>query len=298
MNYTELHLHLDGSMRAQTLIDLANNVGVTLPNDICFHSGLGLEEALMKFKTTLSCLQNKDHLKRVASEICEDAASYGVNTLEIRFAPQLHPIGPPEEIVDAVLDGISGRAGLILCGLYGESPSILNSHVEIAKNRIGVVAIDLAGAPQTSHRWHIEDYAEPYQTAFELDIGRTVHAGEARRPPSEIKKAINLLHAQRIGHGTSLLEDVTVLDLVIKQQVVIEACPTSNIHTGSIKSVNEHPLPTWLELGVKACINCDNWLLSDVYPAEEHRRALSIPGMSEKLIDQCLKTGRESAFVR
>ncbi|MBL09693.1 MAG: hypothetical protein CL402_04090 [Acidiferrobacteraceae bacterium] len=298
MNYTELHLHLDGSMRDQTLIDLANDVGIALPNDIRFHSGLGLEEALMKFKATLSCLQHKDHLKRVASEICEDASLYGVSVLEIRFAPQLHPIGSPEEIVDAVLDGINGRAGLILCGLYGESPSILNSHVEIAKNRTGVVAIDLAGAPQSSHRWNIEDYAEPYQTAFKLDIGRTVHAGEARRPPSEIKKAINLLHAQRIGHGTSLLEDFTVLDLVVNKQVVIEACPTSNMHTGSIRSVNEHPLPKWLELGVKTCINCDNWLLSDVNPAKEYQRVLSIPGMSKELVDQCLKTGRESSFAR
>ena len=161
-----------------------------------------------------------------------------------------------------------------------------------------MVAIDLAGAPQSSHRWNIEDYAEPYQTAFKLDIGRTVHAGEARRPPSEIKKAINLLHAQRIGHGTSLLEDFTVLDLVVNKQVVIEACPTSNMHTGSIRSVNEHPLPKWLELGVKTCINCDNWLLSDVNPAKEYQRVLSIPGMSKELVDQCLKTGRESSFAR
>ena len=298
MNYPELHLHLDGSMRRQTLNDLAKVAGVTVPEDIGFFPGIGLEDALLQFDTTVSCLQSIGSLRRVASEICEDAISSGVRTLEIRFAPQLHPIAPPEEIVDAVLNGIDGRAGLILCGLYGEPPSILNSHVEIARTRKEVVGIDLAGAPQPSHQWGIGSYAESFGRALELGIGRTVHAGEGGRPPLEIKQAIDLLHAQRIGHGTSLLEDPSVAELVINKGVIIEACPTSNMQTGAISSINAHPLPRWLELGVKACINCDNWLLSGIDPAEEHRRALSIPGMTGTLLAQCLETGVHGAFRR
>ena len=298
MNFTELHLHLDGSMRLQTLEDLADDAGVTLPDDICFFPGIGLEQALVRFNTTVACLQTAESINRVASEICEDAILGGVTALEIRFAPQLHPIAPPETIVDAALDGIDGRAGLILCGLYGETPSILNSHVEIARTREGVVGIDLAGAPQPSHQWGIEDYAVPFSKALELGIGRTVHAGEGGRPPSEIKQAIDLLHACRIGHGTSLLEDPSVVELVINKGVTIEACPTSNMQTGAISSVNSHPLPKWLKLGVKACINCDNWLLSGISPAEEHQRALSIPGMTDALLARCLETGAHSAFAR
>lgn len=296
MNYTELHLHLDGSMRTETLAALAVDAGVTLPDDIHFFPGIGLEEALLRFGTTVACLQTTDSIRRVAEEICEDAIACGVTTLEIRFAPQLHFIAPPEEIVDAALDGIDGRAGLILCGLYGEAPSILSSHVEIARTREGVVGIDLAGAPQLSHQWSIADYADPFRRAHELGIGRTVHAGEGGRPPTEIRQAIELLHAERIGHGTSLLEDSSVVELVIKKDVVIEACPTSNMQTGIISSVNSHPLPAWLELGVKACVNCDNWLLSNIDPVEEHRRALGIPGMTDTLLSQCLETGRNAAF--
>ena len=88
-----------------------------------------------------------------------------------------------------------------------------------------------------------------------------------------------------------------MVELVIKKDVVIEACPTSNMQTGIISSVNSHPLPTWLELGVKACVNCDNWLLSDIDPVEEHRRALGIPGMTDALLEQCLETGHNAAFL-
>ena len=218
MNYTELHLHLDGSMRVETLTALAADAGVTLPDDIHFFPGIGLEEALSRFGTTVACLQTTDSIRRVAEEICEDAIACGVTTLEIRFAPQLHPIASPEEIVDAALDGIDGRAGLILCGLYGEAPSILNGHVEIARTRNGVVGIDLAGAPHPSHQWSIADYSDPFGRAFNLGIGRTVHAGEGGRSPTEIRQAIELLHAQRIGHGTSLLEDPSVVKLVIKKR--------------------------------------------------------------------------------
>ncbi|MBO67092.1 MAG: hypothetical protein CL398_02160 [Acidiferrobacteraceae bacterium] len=298
MKYTELHLHLDGSMRAQTLNDLAKDAGITLPKDIRFFSGMGLQEALLKFDSTVACLQRIDHLRRVAAEICEDAINYSVTNLEIRFAPQLHPIAPAEEVVDAVLDGIDGRAGLILCGLYGDSPTTLLSHVNIAKTRIGVVGIDLAGAPHLSHKWGIEDYADAYNKARQLGIGRTVHAGEGNRSPLEIRKAIELLHAQRIGHGTSLLEDFSVVELVIDRNVVIEACPTSNMQTGAIPTVSHHPLPKWLELGIQVCINSDNWLLSNIDPAEEYQRALSIPGMSTNLLDTCLETGINAVFTR
>ncbi|MBT8496121.1 MAG: adenosine deaminase, partial [Deltaproteobacteria bacterium] len=119
----DLHRHLDGSMRMETLDELAKAEGKRVPPDIRFHAGMGLDAALQRFAFTVGVLQTPEAVRRVAAEICEDAADEGVTTLEIRFAPQLH--GECAEIVDAVLAGIDGRAGLILCGLYGEDPAVL-----------------------------------------------------------------------------------------------------------------------------------------------------------------------------
>ncbi len=294
----DLHRHLDGSLRPQTVAELAAKLGLTVPEDLAFHVGMGLQAALSRFAFTLSLLQTQDAVRRVASEICEDAKSEGVTTLEIRFAPQLHPGSSIPAIVDAALEGIAGRAGLILCGLYGEPPEILMKLVEVAQSRPGVVGIDLAGAPLPTHETHLEDYAPAYLKAEELGIGRTVHAGEGGRPPSEIRRAIEILHAQRIGHGLSLLEDPAVCELVIERGVVIEACPTSNVHTGIIPSVADHPLRKWLELGVRACVCTDNTLLSAVNAPEEYGRVMAIPGMDETSLAAAAAHGHAGAFHR
>ena len=110
--------------------------------------------------------------------------------------------------------------------------------------------------------------------------------------------AIELLHAQRIGHGTTLLDDPGVLTLVIDRGVTIEACPTSNMHVGAIDSIEDHPLPHWLRKGVKVCVCTDNTLLSAVDAGEELRRAANIPGMSPQLLEQAVHNGHEAAFSR
>src|SRR5690349_3610180 len=115
----DLHRHLDGSLRASTLRELAARSGREVPADLAFHAGMGLGDALAKFAFTLSVLQEPAAVTRIAAEICEDALAGGVSTLEIRFAPQLHGGASIPAIVDAALEGIDGRAGLILCGLYG-----------------------------------------------------------------------------------------------------------------------------------------------------------------------------------
>jgi adenosine deaminase len=258
---------------------------------------MGLEEALSKFTFTLSLLQEPAEVRRVATEMCDDAVADGVTTLEIRFAPQLHRGASVEAIVDAALEGAAGRAGIILCGLYGEPPSVLEELVRAAATRPGVVGIDLAGGPTPGHSFGMKDYAPAYRRAAELGLGRTVHAGEGR-PPREIRDAIELLGAQRVGHGTTLLEDPAVVDLVREREVTIEACPTSNVHTGVVGSVAEHPLPRWLDAGVRVCVCTDNTLLSAVTSSEEHRRAGGIPGMTEEKLRQAIAWGHAGAFRR
>ena len=297
MEYSDLHRHLDGSIRASTLSDLASENGREVPADLVFRPGMGLDEALSRFAFTLSLLERPETVRRVAAEICEDAANDGVTTLEIRFAPQLHRGADPATIVDAALEGAAGRAGIILCGLYGEPLSMLEELVAIASSRRGVVGIDLAGGPSPSHAIRLGDYAPAFARAKELGLGRTVHAAEGRSP-SEIRVAIEELGAQRIGHGTTLLEDPAVVDLVVARGVTVEACPTSNVHTNVIASVADHPLPKWLARGVRACINTDNTLLSAVDARTEYANARAIPGMNDELFEKAIAFGHSAAFRR
>jgi len=293
----DLHRHLDGSLRQETIEQLAKAQQVYIPRRLKFHKGMGLEEALSKFKFTLEVLQGPEAVRRVASEVCEDAAAEGVTTLEIRFGPQLHRGASSEAIVDAALEGANGRAGLILCGLYGEPPEILESHVRIAASRPGVVGIDLAGGPSSAHRYILEDYARAFRMAEEHGIGRTVHAGEGR-PADEIAMAVESLHAQRIGHGISLLDDLGVTELILEREVTLEACITSNLQTGCIDHADDHPLRRWIEMGVRACVCTDNTLLSDVTSTSEHALARTIPGMTQELLDRAVAWGHAGAFKR
>jgi adenosine deaminase len=291
----DLHRHLDGSLRESTLRELAAAAGVEVPAELRFTPGMGLEDALARFRVTVASLQRADALRRVAAECCEDAARTGTTTLELRFAPQLH--GAVEPAIDAVLEGVAGRAGVILCALYGDPPELVASLVRAGAARRGVVGIDIAGGPTPGHTWAMADYAAPFRLAAELGLGRTVHAGEGR-PPSEIRTAIEVLAAQRIGHGTTLLEDPAVVELVRERGVTIEACPTSNLHTGVIRRIEDHPLPRWLALGVRACICTDNTLFSDVDAATEHARVRAIPGMTDQLLAQAIAHGHAAAFTR
>ncbi|MFT4627751.1 MAG: adenosine deaminase [Myxococcota bacterium] len=293
----DLHRHLDGSLRPATLRELAERQGLPVPPDLAFSPGMGLHAALSRFAFVLSVLRTPDRVQRVASEICEDAAADGVTTLEIRFAPQLHVGGSVSAIVDAALAGIDGRAGLILCGLYGEDPAVLDGLVDVAVGRPGVVGLDLAGGPAPGASWGLTAYARSFRRAADLGLGRTVHAGEGR-PPHEIRQAIEVLGAQRIGHGTTLLHDPAVLELVLDRGVTIEACPTSNVHTGVIPAVAAHPLPRWLDAGVRVTVCTDNTLLSAVCASEELERAASIPGMDASKVTATVEHGRAAAFRR
>lgn len=296
---TDLHRHLDGSLRESTIYELGQKFNVTIPGDFVFKPHMTLDTALEFFNTSLLLLQEKQELIRVASEICEDAQQEGLQRLEIRFGPKLHQQKglQLEEIIDSVLEGIDGRAGLILCGLYGDDPKLLCEFMEIAKTRPDVVALDIAGGPHSSQSFKLADYKKAYDLAFEYGIHRTVHASEGR-DPQEIITAIKILRAERLGHATTLLESPEALDLVLEKNITIESCPTSNLQCGVVPSLEQHPLGKWLELGVNACINTDNTYFSQVNSEQEHQRALSIEGMNLELINRAIENGLHSTFIR
>jgi adenosine deaminase len=227
--------------------------------------------------------------------MCEDAVAEGISLLEIRFAPQLHQGAPMEEILDAALEGIGSRAKLILCALYGDSPQLVNQLVSLAASRNGVVGIDLAGGPAPFHRWSMADYAPAFTRARELGLGRTVHAGEGR-DAAEIAFAIEQLHAQRIGHACSVLDDNSVVELMIKRGITIEACPTSNVHTSIFGSVADHPIAQWLDCGLRVCVCTDNTLLSDVTLPAELAKVAAIDGMTPEKMAAIIQFGHEATF--
>ena len=291
----ELHRHLDGSLRTATVHEFATSLGIPVPDSLHFEVGMGLTTALAKFAFTISLLQRSDHLARVADEMCSDAAAEGIEHLEIRFAPQMHTHMTTATAVDAVLEGCAGRAGLILCGLYGEPPGILESHVELATTRSKITGIDLAGGPLPSHQFTLRDYESAFTRARSYGLGRTVHAGEGR-PPTEIAVAVEYLHAQRIGHGVTLLDDPRVLDLVLERHVAIEACPTSNVHTGVIASIAAHPLRQWLSHGVRVAICTDNPLFSNVDLPTELLRVQQAHMLTQLQMEQLKQHAHSARF--
>lgn len=303
--YVELHRHLDGSLRPATLLRLAAEAGAPLAEVPRFAAGMGLDAALACFRTTLGVLRRPEAVALVADELVADAAAEGTSALEIRFAPQLHGAEPATattpavmaRYVDAALEGLAGRAGLLLCVLYGDAPGLAEALVDLAIARGGVVGVDLAGGPSPAHSYAMTDYAAAFQRARRAGLGVTVHAGEGR-PPAEIAVAIEALGAQRIGHGTTLLRDEAVLDLVRARAVTIEACVTSNVHVGAIARAEEHDLPRWLDLGVRASVCTDNTLLSAVDMPTELARVAAIPGMTAAKVEATIAHGHAARFMR
>ena len=287
----ELHCHLDGSIRESTLTKFLGYK----PKEIYFYKGMGLYKALESFQLTLGTLQTGDLVKEAVFNLCIDLNMAGVYGGEIRFAPQLHYGAPIEDIVDAALAGLYGNKNLILCGLYGEHPRVLDRLVETAKTRHRVVGIDLAGAPLDNHRWSLLDYSDAFTKAKDYGLGRTVHAGEGR-PAKEIEVAINFLHAQRIGHGLSVLDDWKTMDLVREKDVLIEACLSSNYHTGCIKEYSDHPMKQWLENDIKFSLCTDNILLSQTTLEKEFHLARKHCGLTKEEIRQTQFWAKEKLF--
>lgn len=297
LNPAELHRHLDGSLRPTTVQELARRRKLEIPQPLEFHTGMGLQAALDRFRFTLQLLRDPDPVRRVADEMCQDARNEGLSALEIRFAPQLHLGADPATILDAALEGAAGRATFILCGLYGESPDALASLVELARTRPRVVGLDLAGGPTGAHDFSMLDYRDVFREAGAVGLGRTVHAGEGR-PPAEIGVAIEHLKAERIGHATTILESPEVVSLALEHGVTLEACITSNLQTKAIGALEEHPLPRWLDAGLDAVVCTDNTLFSATTLSRELELAAALPGMSRAKVNRVVEQSNRALFQR
>lgn len=276
----ELHCHLDGSVRVDTIIDIAKKEGIKLdsykrcdieklvqvPNDCT-----SLNEYLKRFDLPNKVMQSSENIKRITFELLEDAQKENIKYIEIRFAPLLHLQKglSIEEVIQSAIDGINQaqriydiKGNLILSCMRNMSEDDAILLIEKGRKFLnkGVVAIDLAGPEE-------EGFANKYKRAIELarsyGYNITIHAGEAASALNVID-AINILKAQRIGHGVRIKDMKDAYDLVKKTGVVLEMCPTSNIQTKAIESLNKYPLYDFYKDGIKLSINTDNRTVSNI----------------------------------
>jgi adenosine deaminase len=290
----ELHVHLDGSLRPETLHELAFARGVALP--VADASALGdymrvddarnLEDYLARFEITLSVMQDVEALERIAHELVIDSAQDGVRYVEVRYCPWLNTRGglSLDEVVEAVQRGLSRGeretgtvARTIICALrnLGAAHAKAMAEVAVSHRDRGVVAFDLAGGEAGNPA---RDYAEAFAFARAHDLAVTVHAGEGSGADS-IREAVHLCGANRIGHGTRLLEDPSLMAYVRDRRIALEVCPTSNVQTRVAATFAAHPLKTQRESGVIITVNTDNRLMSGVTLTEEYARCMEHLGM-------------------
>lgn len=310
---TNLHCHLDGSMRLSTILELAREQGVTLPagdeaslakaihmGEICG----SLEEYLVAFDVTLSVLQTAPALYRAAYELGLDAAAEGVRYIEVRYSPILHQRQGLKltTIVEAVLDGLRQanretgiESGVIVCGIRNMDPELSLRLAELAvayKNR-GVCGFDLAGA---EYNFPAKKHQAAFRLVLENNVNCTCHAGEAYGPAS-ISQALHLCGAHRIGHGVRLREDGDLLNYVNDHRIPLECCPSSNVQTGAVESLAQHPLKFYLDYGLRVTVNTDNRLITDTTVTRELLLAHQHCGLGLDDLIACVVNGWKSAFL-
>lgn len=320
-----LHEHLDGGLRPTTIIELAAGAGITLPTTdpqalaTWFARGANrgnLGEYLEGFGVTCGVMQTAEALERVAFEAVEDLALDGVVYAEIRFAPQFHGEGglPLERVLDAVLSGLERgsqthdiKVGLLVCGMRSSPPdlSLKMAELAIAFRDRGCVGFDIAG-DEFGHP--PKDHLAAFQLCKRENFNITIHAGEAFGPPS-IWQALQYCGAHRIGHCTRLVEDMVIRDgkvlsmghlaqYVLDHRVPLEICLSSNVHTGAVKSLEEHPFRYFLKHNFRVTLNTDNRLMSATTPTDEHWLAVTKFGVTYEQLEKIVINGLKSAFIR
>ena len=309
----DLHVHLDGSLRLETIVELALEDKVDLfsydPADLRKAMHLGetcgsLDQYLRAFEITLKVMQTEAALYRIAYELGEDAARENVRYMEVRYAPMQHTQQGLKltSVIEAVLGGLKAahdrfgiEANIIICGIRNVSPtsSLEMAELAVAYKGRGVVGFDLAGA-------EYDHPAKHHRAAFQLvrdnNINVTIHAGEAYGPES-VAQAIHVCGAHRIGHGCRLREGGDLLHYVNDHRIPLECCPSSNVQTGAVRDLASHPLKLYFDLGVRVTINTDNRLVTDTTVSKELWLCHTQMGMSFRDVKSMIMAGFKSSFL-
>jgi adenosine deaminase len=318
-----LHDHLDGGLRPETIVELAHETGYEGlpsrdPGELADWMSRGADRKdlllyLETFAHTVGVLQTTDALVRVARECAEDLAADGIVYAEVRYAPELHVERglQLDEVVEAVQEGFARgaeatgiRIGTILTAMRTAARSLEIAELAVRWRDRGVVGFDIAGAeagyPPTRH---LDAFEHVRRENFHL----TIHAGEGFGVPS-IWEALQLCGAERLGHGVRIVDDIEVgadgearlgrvADLVRDRRVPLELCPTSNVHSGAAKSIEEHPIGLLIDLKFRVTVNTDNRLMSATTLSLEFAKLVDAFGLGWERIRRLTINAMKSAFV-
>jgi adenosine deaminase len=308
----ELHVHLDGSLRPETMLELAAEYGKPMPASdpqaladyMHVQDARNLVEYLERFEITLSVMQTAEALERIAYELAADLAAENVRYAEIRYSPILNIREglPLTEAVDAPLRGLKRaeeefgiRTGVIICGIRNMDPGTSRdlADLTVAYKDRGVVAFDLAGA---EYNYPAKKHKDAFFTVINKNMAATIHAGEAYGAES-IHQALHYCKANRIGHGTRLFEDPDLMRYVNDFRIPIEICLTSNVQTRAVASFAAHPVRMYYDMGIVLSLNTDNRLMSATTVTEEYWRAHEHLGFTWDELVEISLMGFESAFL-
>lgn len=310
----DLHRHLEGSLRLETVVELARLQGMNLP-------GYDIEQLrplvqvtddppdfgryLGKFNILRRLYSSQEIIERVAYEAVADAVADNVRYLELRFSPSAQAAVHGFSFIDTtdwVIAGVD-RAQRdfnitvrLVVTLVRHDPiewAAEITEIAIARQSAGVVALDLAGLVD---KFPIDPFARLFRKAKSSGLNITIHAGESRGPET-VKEAVTMLGAQRIGHGIRSIEDSRVCQLLRNENVTLEVCPTSNIQTGVVMSFWRHPLRDLHQMGVPVTVNTDNISISNTSLTDEY--IVTTLGVGITLFDlrQMLVNAVEAAFL-
>jgi adenosine deaminase len=318
MNYSimpkiELHCHLDGSVRPETIIDIAKREGIHIPSFdieemkeelIAPLDCESLDEYLEKFSIPNAVMQSKENLKRITFELYEDAAKENVKYMEVRFAPLLHTRKglSIEEIIGSVIEGMKEAEGqfdikgnIILSCMRTMSAESAFEVVEQGKIFLGkgVVAIDLCASEEEGF---CGKFIEPIALAREYGYRVTIHAGETGIGKN-VLEAAEWLGAERIGHGVYITDCAEAYQIVKEKQIVLEICPTSNVQTKAVNQFRDHPLYDFHRDGIKITINTDNRTVSDTTMTKECDLVWNEFAMSDEDYREIYMNSVEAAFA-
>ncbi len=309
----DLHRHLDGNVRVNTIWELAHQHGIKLPADsidklVPFVQIQGKESSLVAFLSKLdwmvAVLADLDAVKRVAYENVADAAVSGLDYAELRFSPYYMAMNhklPIEGVVEAVIDGV--KAGLkdhkvkinligILSRTFGQAACMQELEGLLAHKQ-HLVAMDIAGDELGFPGALFNDH---FKKVRDAGLAITAHAGEAAGAEG-MWQAIQELGATRIGHGVNAIRDPRLMEYLAKHSIGIESCPTSNLHTSTVASYAAHPFKNFLNAGIPISLNTDDPGVSAIDIKHEYHIAKSELGLTDAELAQVQRNGIEMAFI-
>jgi adenosine deaminase len=310
----ELHRHLEGTLRLKTMLEVADKHGITIPADIIRLSnlvqmqeeeGFTFQTFLSKFNTLRLFYRSPEIIHRITREAVEDAARDNVRYMELRFTPVALSRAerfPLDEVIDWVIASAHAAAqeyGIVVRLLVSvnrhESTELAEQVAWLAAERRdrGIVGIDLAG---NEAEFPGEPFAGIFKEARQAGLHATIHAGEWG-PAVNVREAIELLSAERIGHGVRVLEDQSVTDLARERDIPFEVCVTSNYQSGVVPDPGSHPLCRMIEAGLNVTINTDDPSVSRITLSHEYHVVCHDLGLPEDALKQRILAAANAAFL-